>query len=36
MNLFGSRSLDDVPFFSGFALNILVWSACAYAALRKT
>ena len=36
MNVFGSQSLNDLPFFSGFALNILVWSGCAYAALRGT
>src|SRR5215831_88113 len=31
MNVFGRHSLDDLPFFGGFVLNILILSSCAYA-----
>jgi hypothetical protein len=35
MNIFGRRSLEDLPYFGGFALNIVLLTTCAYAALRK-
>jgi hypothetical protein len=35
-NVFGRNSLEDLPFFGGFVLNVLVWSGCAYAVLHKT
>jgi hypothetical protein len=36
MNVFGRHSLDDLPFFGGFALNVLILSTCAYTVLRRT
>ena len=35
MNIFGSYEFDRLPFFGGYAFNILVLSGCAYAALRR-
>jgi hypothetical protein len=35
MNVFGRHSLEDLPFFGGFVLNIWVLSGCAYAVLRR-
>ena len=36
MSVLGRHSLDDLPFFGGFVLNILFLASCAYAVLRRT
>jgi hypothetical protein len=35
MWLLGPRALDTVPYFGGFALNIVVWSILAYVVISR-
>ena len=35
MNVFGRHSLDAIPYFGGFVLNIAMWSTIAYAVLQR-